>query len=328
MHIYTFGPKQSELDIAWAMVTTRDRMNGQTSPARQNGGGEEKPASVPFASFEAPGIDVNRLLSRAAADMGVLMKGTTVRATKSDTLWIVKGDEIALEAILTQAAVELAEAEGSEGPLVFEARNLSFEVEEDEDIENAPRQRGHAVVINVRMGDMARPLARSPSAHLMTPTRASQIARHERGIVCVHELDPAEGVRIYVPCNGVSVALPWAEEASAGPRIMLVEDEDMVRESAARMLTELGYTVIQASDGVQALHILQSEKVDLLVTDIVMPGGIDGRQLAKVVRTRREDIPVVYTTGYAHTDDPDDIVLEKPYRRREMAAKVGEALGL
>jgi CheY-like chemotaxis protein len=86
---------------------------------------------------------------------------------------------------------------------------------------------------------------------------------------------------------------------SAGAHILLVDDEDMVRETLALSLEAHGYAVIAAAGGLEALTILESDKeVDLMVTDLSMP-GIDGLALIRKGRARHPSLPVILLTGYA-----------------------------
>jgi signal transduction histidine kinase/CheY-like chemotaxis protein len=118
-----------------------------------------------------------------------------------------------------------------------------------------------------------------------------------------------------------------------GEVILLVEDEPDLLALGARFLEDLGYRVIQASNGPAALEAAQkAPRVDLLLSDIVMSGGISGRQLAKELRATRPKIPVLFMSGY---DDEivdsangavDAPVIAKPYDRARMAAAVRDAI--
>nr|WP_299909162.1 CHASE3 domain-containing protein [Sphingomonas bacterium] len=115
--------------------------------------------------------------------------------------------------------------------------------------------------------------------------------------------------------------------------ILVVEDDDRVRHLSVDTLRELGYTVVQASDAVQALAVLSLQpRVDLLFTDIVMP-DMNGRQLADKAREARPDLRVLYTTGYSRNAivhngvlDPGVNFLAKPFTVEQLALKVREAL--
>lgn len=123
-------------------------------------------------------------------------------------------------------------------------------------------------------------------------------------------------------------------EPGSGQTILVVEDEDLVRYHVERQLTALGYSVIAVANGQEALEVVSREtRTDLLFTDIVMPGGINGKQLADEVRRRRPGLAVLFTSGYAESVishqghlDPGVSLLSKPYSRVELARKVCEAL--
>ncbi len=115
--------------------------------------------------------------------------------------------------------------------------------------------------------------------------------------------------------------------------ILVVEDEDRVRLISVDALRELGYTVVHASSGTEALDLLRSHPdVTLLFTDIVMP-GMTGRQLADAVKQRHPNVKVLFTTGYtrnavAHNDilDPGTHLLTKPFSLEQLALKTREVL--
>ncbi len=112
--------------------------------------------------------------------------------------------------------------------------------------------------------------------------------------------------------------------------ILLVEDNDQVRHFASSQLTALGYNVLQARNATEAMHIVeQPGDLHLLFTDIAMPGGMTGRQLADAARLRRPDLKVLFTSGYSEDAalhggrlDPGVQLLHKPYRRNELGARV------
>lgn len=116
--------------------------------------------------------------------------------------------------------------------------------------------------------------------------------------------------------------------------ILVVEDDDLVRESVLKQLQELGYTTVAAHDAAGALTLLEEGTTfDLMLTDVILPGGVNGRQLADEVMKFRPNAKVVFTSGYAENAifqydrlDPDVILLAKPYRMTDLAGKVREAL--
>ena len=134
----------------------------------------------------------------------------------------------------------------------------------------------------------------------------------------------------------VADAAPLAPQdlPSGKETILFVEDDSMVRQHTGRQIAGLGYAIIAAENATEAISLVDNGCVpDLLFTDVVMPGGMNGRQLALKLRERWPTLRVLYTSGYAHgqlTIDgesvPSKYVLGKPYRRAELANKLREVL--
>lgn len=118
--------------------------------------------------------------------------------------------------------------------------------------------------------------------------------------------------------------------ASSGETILIVEDDPDVRELNVNLLTGLGYTVLEADDGPSAISIAeQNADIDLLFTDIILPGGMKGPELAAEILQRRPEIAVLYTSGYTRDAIPLDgaeggefDLLKKPFKIEELAQKV------
>ena len=116
--------------------------------------------------------------------------------------------------------------------------------------------------------------------------------------------------------------------------ILLVEDESPVRELVREILLQYQYRVIEAASGVEALKQWEAEdgKVDLLLTDMVMPEGINGRELATQLRTRKPELKVVFTSGYSPEivgksfSQGDTTFIQKPYQPLQLAQRVRETL--
>ena len=111
---------------------------------------------------------------------------------------------------------------------------------------------------------------------------------------------------IYLPVSetcktSASAATPPPAPRSGTEHILLVEDEDAVRSLTRRLLTNFGYTVLEAESGKAALDLLEgsSPRVDLLLTDIIMPGGVSGRELAERLRNKNPRLKVIFTSGYS-----------------------------
>jgi PAS domain S-box-containing protein len=114
--------------------------------------------------------------------------------------------------------------------------------------------------------------------------------------------------------------------------VLIVEDEEDVRQLAAESLEEFGYRVVLAENARAAVAVLERDTIDLLLSDIVMPGGMSGLELADRARRLRCELPVLLTTGYAEAIDHATArgtgveLLRKPFRPRELGAKVHQML--
>lgn len=146
-------------------------------------------------------------------------------------------------------------------------------------------------------------------------------------------------VRLFLPRSVERLADPAKRKVAALPRgterIVLVDDNNDVRETVAEVLKSLGYHVVEAASGDAALSLLEEHvgEFDLVLTDMIMPGKIDGLALGKIVRERWPKLAVLLTTGFAgEAEDSRDggvagfDVLIKPYRKEELAHMVRSAL--
>ena len=136
------------------------------------------------------------------------------------------------------------------------------------------------------------------------------------------------------PEGSPAAAPPARNDVAQGEVILAVDDNDAVRATVVRQLKELGYTVREADGAQAALDIIDSPAtIDLLFTDVIMPGGMNGKELAVEALRRRPDLPVLFTSGFPGTSqdggirfDEHDVLLSKPYRRQQLARAVREML--
>jgi CheY-like chemotaxis protein len=154
------------------------------------------------------------------------------------------------------------------------------------------------------------------------------------------ELGHGTTVRIYLPRltrEDEAIALPdpsYVPEGAPNETILVTEDDDDVRTYSVEILRELGYRVVEAHDGPSALRLLERQpKVDLLFTDVVLPGGMTGAQLAAQARGSRPGLRVLFTTGYARDVivhhgrlDKGVQLITKPFSIADLAARVRDVL--
>jgi PAS domain S-box-containing protein len=169
-------------------------------------------------------------------------------------------------------------------------------------------------------------------------------AKQAGGLVTLYS-EPGHGTtaRIYLPCADGGENTPPADGTEEHPlpvatgdiRILLVDDNAEARSALARQLARQGFQVVEAEDAAQALALAERETaIDLLITDVIMPGTLNGAELADRLHEKRPDLPILLTTGYS-----SDVLAErqlargryemlgKPFRERDLLAAVARLLG-
>jgi PAS domain S-box-containing protein len=150
------------------------------------------------------------------------------------------------------------------------------------------------------------------------------------------EIGEGTTVKIYLPRHtGDEDVTERENRAQSAPRaigtetILVVEDDEALRSYTTEILAELGYRVLAAHDGASALRVLENNPIDLLFTDVVMPGGMNGRQLADEAVRRRPGLKVLFTTGYTRNAivhhgrlDSGVHMIGKPFSFDDLGAKV------
>jgi len=165
------------------------------------------------------------------------------------------------------------------------------------------------------------------------------IANSYGGFVTVYsEVGVGTTFKVYLPATDdepeeTSHNVKEVGTQATGETILLVEDEEAVRHACRRILERAGFHVVEASDGSEALAELADTSIDLLLTDVIMPNGISGRDLAQRLQTSRPDLPVLYMSGYTADViatrgilEPGICVVEKPFTTSELLGKVRELL--
>jgi two-component system CheB/CheR fusion protein len=149
-------------------------------------------------------------------------------------------------------------------------------------------------------------------------------------------------IRLFLPRTAVQCIAPASEVVAAVPGgegqiVLIVEDNARLRQVTSRQVRDAGYHVLEADSGAAAMAILESDGgIDLLLTDIVMPGALDGLALAQAGRRLRPTMKILLTSGYADlhsgsdstvaADFPEFPLLQKPYRRAALMRAVRDAL--
>jgi CheY-like chemotaxis protein len=167
-------------------------------------------------------------------------------------------------------------------------------------------------------------------------------AKQSGGSVAIYsEVDQGTMVCVYLPrhqgeaeLDDVEAEIEAAPRAEAGETVLVVDDEPTVRMLVAEVLTDLGYTAIEAADGAAGLKVINSDlRIDLLVTDVGLPGGLNGRQVADAARVARPGLKVLFITGYAENAvlshghlDAGMHVLTKPFAMDVLATRIRDLI--
>ncbi|HMJ66335.1 MAG TPA: PAS domain S-box protein, partial [Candidatus Binatia bacterium] len=166
------------------------------------------------------------------------------------------------------------------------------------------------------------------------------VKQHQGWIEVTSEVNVGTTFKIYFPASARTVeptvekSMPEEKVQGKHETILLVEDESVLRELARLILHDYHYRVLEAATGVEAIKVFEENdgKIDLLLTDMVMPEGISGRELAQELKRRKPDLKVIYTSGYSADvmgEDPElrDVkFLQKPYPPPQLARTVRECL--
>ena len=295
-------------------------------------------------NLETKAIDLAELIAgmRDLIDRSI---GPTiaVEVALGDALGPVSADANQLELALLNLAVNARDAMPGGGTLRLAARREEVEVAN-------PLQLGPGSYVCLTVCDTGAGMDAETLKRCIEPFFTSKGIGEGTGLglSMVHGMMRQLGGALHIisaPGQGTTMELWLAcsnEQPEANPvqraelqqsvrrsTILLVDDDELVRESTADMLDRFGYDVVQASNGAGALALLAGPgAIDALVTDYLMP-GMTGRELAEQARRDRPDLPVLLITGYTRLDEigPDLARLEKPFRQADFAARVAELVG-
>lgn len=296
--------------------------------------------------------DINQLVADYTKLLARLLGADIdLRLRLADGIWSAIVDQAQLEAAITNLATNARDAMPKGGVLTISTRNEILETTYTND--HLDLKPGEYVAIEV--SDTGQGMTPKVQKKAIEPFFTTKPEGHGTGLglsMVFGFAKQSEGhVRIYSePGEGTTVTLLLPRVASNGPEqrldsatppeaipgetILVVDDNAGLRRMAARQLSSLGYRVLEAEDGPSALQVLEKESgVDLLLTDIVMPGGLNGAELGRKARQLRPELKLIYMSGFPEAAfgdradlERDVILLRKPFRKVEIANRIREAL--
>ena len=299
-------------------------------------------------------VDLNRLVN-SLSDMAARTVGETisVETILGSGLWPTFADPSQLENAIVNLVVNARDAMADGGRITIETSNAYLDEAYCKQFGDVTP--GQYVLLSVsdtgagippeNLTKVFEPFFTTKSAATRTGLGLAMIhgfVKQSRGHIRVYsEVSQGTTVKIYLPrmigaqqMDSAPAALrPETREipaAKPGEVVLIVEDDDDVRDSTITLVRDLGYSVLAARNGAEALDCLRGdERIDILFTDVVLPDGMNGRTLANAAADLRPALPVLFTTGYARNAiihdgrlDPGVQFLAKPYTQHEIAQKL------
>ena len=288
--------------------------------------------------------EVEQLLRRTLGEDVELLIG------RSTDLWPVMADPGQVEQILVNLAVNARDAMPTGGTLRIDTSNVTVDAESVAGGSPAPPGR----YVRLRVGDSGTGMPAEIVAHVFEPffTTKRDGGGTGLGLATVYGIVTQAEATIAIksaPGAGTTftIMLPATTEAATaidepvpyhrvpkGETVLVVEDEEALREVTERIFTRGGYHVITAANGVEAIAVTAAHdgEIHLLVTDVVMPKML-GKEVAERIRVIRPDIEVLFMSGYAETVlasqgrlEPGVALVDKPFSSAELLAKAGQVL--
>ncbi len=299
-------------------------------------------------------IDLIKLVPSTVALLRVgIPESITIQCSVSADIWQVKADANALEQAIVNLAVNARDAMPDGGDIIIGCENQS--ISRPAEPFQSELEPGDYVVVSVTdngegmppevLAKVFEPFFTTKDVGKGTGLGLSTVygfAKQSGGHVTIYS-EPAQGtvIKLFLPrfVDAEVEREPRAANEKARPgqgqRILLVEDQPQLRAHVEKLLTRMGYAVTAAANGKEALALMDAGRAfDLLFTDVIMPGGINGQQLAEEVRKLDPRIRVLFTSGYPafafehlQLDKIDNIrLLKKPYRSTDLTKALAELL--
>ncbi len=301
-------------------------------------------------------MDFNTVVRDAHDWIGRTLPETIVLETSlSDALWNVAADRSSMESALLNLILNARDAMDGHGTLTIETANIRIsdpyldaqkeQLRPGRYVMLAVSDTGHGIPETIR-DEIFEPFFSTKAPGLGTGLGLSMVMgfmRQSEGAVQLYTaIDQGTSIKLFFPAaeasdiHTVQTAEPTIKIGGEGQRLLIVEDETAVRVILKGSLERAGYRVTEASSGDEAYAIFEANpEFDLLLTDIVMPGDLQGPGLARLLREKWSKLPVIFLSGYAneatfHSNNlrPEDIRLMKPVQRVDLLSAVSKAMEL
>ncbi|MDX1572509.1 MAG: PAS domain-containing protein [Methylophaga sp.] len=296
-------------------------------------------------------IDINALLNKLDTLLArALGEENDCQYMLAEDLWLAQVDPALLENALLNLTLNARDAMSGNGQLIIETQNIHINedyaerhaIKTGDYVQIAVSDTGHGIASD-QLDKVFEPFYTTKTKEKGTGLGLAMVygfIKQSRGHINIYsEVGQGTTVRLYLPKAMAATDEPTRitaqEKLPAGNEtILVVEDDALVRDYVVSQLQFMGYQVHTANDGQSALKLIQQGiPVDLLFTDVVMPNGMSGRELADISLQLRPQLRVLFTSGYTENSivhhgrlDKGILLLSKPYNRDELAQKIRQAL--
>jgi PAS domain S-box-containing protein len=297
-------------------------------------------------------VDINKLLS--GMDMllhRTLGEATDIEIVRAGGLWKALIDPVQLESAILNLCLNARDAMPDGGHLTIETSNAFL----DSDYASHHQEVNPGQYVAIAITDTGKGMTSEVLERAFDPFFTTKdvgkgsglglsmiygFTKQSGGHVKLYsEAGHGTTVRCYLPRaigeeDAKSISEGKNAHQTAGERILLVEDDDLVRSYVENKLTDMGYIVIAVRNGREAVEMLRTRSdFDLLFTDVVMPGGMSGMDLADEAQRLYPELPILFTSGFTENAAihsrrivPGTLILNKPYTGEELAAKIRGAI--
>jgi len=297
-------------------------------------------------------LDLNAVIDETAKMLKRLIgEDIEIRVVPADSLWVIEADSDQITQVLMNLCVNSRDAMPEGGLLTIATNNITVE----DGSTGCPPCVAHGKYVKLSVTDTGMGISTEEQEQIFEPFFTTKevgkgtglglamvygIVKQSSGYVWVEsEVGRGACFTIYLPRANGSIASDTLAKADAPPQgtetLLVAEDEEALREAICGYFRGLGYTVLAASSGQQALSVASAHMghIDLLITDVVMP-KMSGRELSQVLTSLRPDLKTIHMSGYTNDavlrhgiQEMDATFLQKPFSLATLALKVRDTLG-
>ena len=298
--------------------------------------------------YEIKPIDLNRLIKETSGTFGATRKEIRVHLELAKDLYIVTGDQAQIEQALLNLYINAADAMPGGGDLFIKTANVTSPLTEDRHLDQKPGEYVLLSVSDTGIGMDKKTMERVFDPFFTTKDMSKGtglglasvygIIRNHDGTINVYS-EKGEGTTfvISVPASRHQALKEGIESTGVTPgkgNILLVDDEEMILSVASQMLEKLGYHVLKARSGEEAIELYKANKdtIDLVILDMIMP-GVGGGKTCDTIKGINPSIKILLSSGYSLENQATEIrgstwdgFIQKPFKMNRLSQKIREIL--